>query len=649
MLPNDVAGVFGFQELGAVLYAFLLVVLVRKRPALAVEWGLLATVLSALAWYTAWGIGTFYKEFGGVFPDARPPQFLQAIGPAVALPAILQVAAGLNRRRFTPFLYALVPMTWWALQPGNERWYIALLVASVGIAIAELLQRDTDGIEQRFRRAFAGALALVPAGAALGENQIWLALAGLAPAACLLYFIGRFQFLGLLITRRLGFACVLGVASSFYLLVVRRFADLIESESETLAPAIELLLIFGAVVVWIPLYAWMNRIISKRTRLFADFGERLTQKAAAIFNLEQRLEYIAGELGHIFKLRRVVIATADETEPRSAVFGPPAELSIVPIADRVRREGLDTVIGRRSPPSAGIELLQGTVFNCLFPLWYEDRLVGLLAVDSSPRRHLDEDVDMLRGLSRQISHAIESGRLVERNIIRERVLARTEHMAALGHMAASIAHEVKNPLSSIKAILQIILEDEHINGDHGRDLAFIVSEMNRLNSSLERLLAFSRPFPEERGEIVLSELLENISRSLNKEYSERHIRIEHSAPSLKMIKTIPRSLHEIVLNLAINAVQASPPDSSVQLQAGISSEEGGKLVIRVIDHGTGIPKKIQDKVFDPFFTTKQNGAGLGLSTVYWHARNLGGEVSFASNENGERGTVFTVKLPMEVA
>jgi signal transduction histidine kinase len=651
MLSTDVALVIGLLELGAVVYAFLLVLLIRKRPARTVDWGLLLATAGTLAWYAARAIGTFYTEFGGPAPEAKPPQFLQDFGLALALAALLQVAAGLNERRFTPLWYGLAPIAWWTVHSGHDRAHFVLVGLSIGVTIVELLiRRPADYLEQRFRRAFAIALGLALAGAAFGEESNGAALAGLAPAICVLYFAARFQFFGLVITRRLGFATVLGLASAVYLLVVRRFADVIESESETLAPAIELLLILAAVVAWIPLYAWMSRAISKRTRLFGDFGERLTQKAASIFPFELRLEYIAGELGRLFKLRRVLIATADESEPRIVMFGPPADVSIAPLADRVREERLDAVIGPGSARSKSISaLLQRTPFNHLFPLWYEDRLVGLLLVDPSPRRYLDESVDMLRGLSRQISHAIESSRLVERKISLETALARSEHMASLGQMAASIVHEVKNPLSSIKAIAQVMQEDIQVNGDHRRDLSFIVGEINRLNSRVEGLLTFSRPIAEKRMDVKLAEVLEDISRTLNREHGERRIRIEHSAPGLTLRNTSPHRLHEIVLNLAINAVQASPPDGTVELRAGLSPEGGGKVILRVIDQGAGIPREIQNRVFDLFFTTKSNGSGLGLATVYWHLRYLGGEVRFESPVNAAGGTVFTVTLPVEAA
>src|SRR5207237_6361701 len=103
--------------------------------------------------------------------------------------------------------------------------------------------------------------------------------------------------------------------SAFYLLLIRRFADIIEAQTETFTPAIELLLILAAVLAWVPLYAWMNRTILKRTRLFVDFGEHLTQKAAAILEVEPRLGYVAGELVGLVRLRRVLIGTVDGAPP----------------------------------------------------------------------------------------------------------------------------------------------------------------------------------------------------------------------------------------------------------------------------------------------------------------------------------------------
>jgi two-component system sensor histidine kinase HydH len=220
-------------------------------------------------------------------------------------------------------------------------------------------------------------------------------------------------------------------------------------------------------------------------------------------------------------------------------------------------------------------------------------------------------------------------------------------MASLGLMAATIAHEVKNPLSSIKSLAQLMQEDENLEDGYRRDLSYIVAEINRLNSCVEQLLIFSRPIPEGREEIAVDELLSNISSVLNREYAEQRVSFEYHSPESVTLKNVdPQSLHQIVLNLAINAAQASPPGGIVEIHASHGAK--GEVVITVSDHGAGIPAEIRSKVFDPFFTTKQKGSGLGLAIVAKNVRHLGGDVCLEDRTNGQSGTAIKVTLPGEV-
>ena len=565
--------------------------------------------------------------------------------------ALLHLAVAFRFRKLAALAYVVAPFAWWSLSAELGVIYTALLVTCLALSVADLLMRAavSEPVERRFRRAMAGAMGLSLAAAAAGPDSAWIVVGGVAPSFCLFYFIARFNILGLFISRRIVFAAVLGGVSAVYLLLARRASDWAQQEFEVFGPAIEVMLILAAVSVWVPLYAWMNRVLSKRTQVFADFGKSLIQEAAAIFDFEQRLEYVARELGTTFKLRRVLLVAAEESAPRVALFGTPAhgspmKLDVAALTDSVREKKLDAVAGPRSER----ELIDGTGFNYLFPLWYEDRLAGLLLVDTSPRSYLDEDEAILWGLSRQISHAIESCRLLERKISLEKALARSEHMASLGLMAATIAHEVKNPLSSIKSLAQLMQEDEELSDGYRRDLSYIVAEINRLNSCVEQLLTFSRPVPEGRAEIAVQELLANISSVLNREYAEQRVQFEYHSPARMTLKNIdPQSLHQIVLNLAINAAQASPPGGVVEINAFLG--EKSNVVITVADHGAGVPAEIRNKIFDPFFTTKQKGSGLGLAIVAKNVRHLGGEVRLEDRSNGERGTAITVTLPVEVA
>jgi signal transduction histidine kinase len=288
-------------------------------------------------------------------------------------------------------------------------------------------------------------------------------------------------------------------------------------------------------------------------------------------------------------------------------------------------------------------LLGKTGFNYLFPLWYEERLTGLLLVDSTPRVYLDEDETILLGLSRQISHSIETCRVVDEKIGLERALARQEHLASLGKVAATIAHEIKNPLSSVKTLAQLMREDPDVRDKYDRDLGYIVSEVDRLNRSVLQLLSFSRPSPEDRTEVDLTELLETMVSQLERQYAGGQIAVRHGiAPGIRMAHGNAEIIRQVALNLALNAIQASEPGGEVRLEA---RQDAGRIEFSVTDRGLGIRTEIREKIFEPFFTTKQRGTGLGLSIVRKNVRQLGGEIFVESPVEEGRGTRMRVTLP----
>jgi signal transduction histidine kinase len=293
---------------------------------------------------------------------------------------------------------------------------------------------------------------------------------------------------------------------------------------------------------------------------------------------------------------------------------------------------------------AARRILADSGFNYLFPLRYEDRLTGMLLADTAPRVFLDENETTLLGLSRQISLSIESCRLAESKIRLEKELLRQEHLATLGKVAATIAHEVKNPLSSIKTLAQLMREDPEVVARYDRDLDYMISETDRLNSCVQQLLTFARPLPGPGGEVALSELLEGAAGFLARESAKQGVRIEcRVAPDLKLARADRQTVQQVVLNLLLNAIQASPCGGLVQLEA--VREEAGGIRLRISDDGPGIPAEIREKIFEPFFTTKQQGTGLGLAIVRKNIRQLGGEIELRTPLAGGRGTCVSVAFP----
>ncbi len=510
-------------------------------------------------------------------------------------------------------------------------WIAAALAAAAASLYAAA--RGKQSTERRFSYAFAVALLAIPVTATLaGPGSAATVLVSLAAPSTLAWFVYRYNALDLLIPRRVIFALTLGVFFAVYLFLIREVAIYIEEGYGAHGPVLEIALVFAAGLVWLPLYGWMTRSLSRHTRLYAGFGRRLTEEAARILDLRDRLRFIADELRRTFDLRKVELMASDD---------PAAPAEIRGLVHDPRVEMVCVSRGKDSPLRHHVERLG---FSYLFPLWYEKHLAGYLFVDTSPRRLLDENEGILLGLSRQISSSIETCRLIEEKIRLDRAFAEQEHMANFGKAAATIAHEIKNPLSSIRALTQLMREDPRVQEGHDRDLAYIIDETSRLNRSVQQLLSFSRPFPEQpQGEVDLSRLLKDLAESLARQYEGDGIRVVHRVePGLKLNDCDPEMVRQIVLNLLVNAVQASEVGGEVSMDA--APGDGRKVRIRVADSGAGIPPAIRERVFDPFFTTKQRGTGLGLAIVRRNVLHLGGTVAVVSPAEHGRGTRVEVTL-----
>lgn len=240
---------------------------------------------------------------------------------------------------------------------------------------------------------------------------------------------------------------------------------------------------------------------------------------------------------------------------------------------------------------------------------------------------------------------MEACRLVEEKILLERALLRQEHLASVGQLTATIAHEVKNPLSSIKTLAQLMREDRSL-GESQRDLDYIIAETDRLNNCVSQLLRYSRPLPVDTAHVTVHELLDAAVGNLKRDSANRLVKIEYEiAPSLREYRADRQTLQQIVLNLTLNALQASPEGGTVRFRA--TAVPPAMVRIEVSDEGPGIPPELQEKIFEPFFTTKQKGSGLGLAIVKKNLRQLPGDIRVVSPATNGCGTLFTVTFPAE--
>ena len=233
--------------------------------------------------------------------------------------------------------------------------------------------------------------------------------------------------------------------------------------------------------------------------------------------------------------------------------------------------------------------------------------------------------------------------------IQEEIL-RMDRLISLGKLASGIAHELRNPLAGIKTTAQAL--GEEMSGDDSRReyLHRITKEIDRLNDLLKTFFSFAKPQNLTLVRCHIKDIINEIIPFLIKEIADKGIRfVEAYHPELPRIKVDKTQMHQVFLNLFLNAIQAMPTGGELKIEASpmISNSLKGvnQNFIKVVisDTGRGIPTHIVHKIFDPFFTTKPKGIGLGLSIAYQIIKKHGGTITVESQ--WEKGSSFIINLP----
>ncbi len=236
--------------------------------------------------------------------------------------------------------------------------------------------------------------------------------------------------------------------------------------------------------------------------------------------------------------------------------------------------------------------------------------------------------------------------------IQEEIL-RMDRLVSLGKLASGIAHEIRNPLAGIKTTAQALGEDLSRDDPRREYLNRITKEIDRLNELLKTFFSFAKPQNLNLAYYPIKDLINEIIPFLIKEIADKGIHFrEQYPPYLPKVKVDKTQMHQVFLNLFLNAIQAMPEGGELKIEASpvvSTSFQGSKknfIKIIVSDTGKGIPPSIVQKIFDPFFTTKPKGIGLGLSIAYQIINKHGGTIKVESSV--KRGTSFVIHLPETV-
>jgi len=286
------------------------------------------------------------------------------------------------------------------------------------------------------------------------------------------------------------------------------------------------------------------------------------------------------------------------------------------------------------------------------PLKVHDRVVGAIEViNKLDGVFTEQDQELLQAMAASVAVAVENANLYSelgdfaKELERSQAqLVQAEKMAAIGRLAASVAHEINNPLQAIHNSLHLSLHEGLGDDKRLQYLGMAQGEVQRLIEIVQRMLDFYRP---SRGGVVstdVNSVMENVLALAQKRLQHGDIHVHTClSPALPAVPMVSDQITQVFLNIMINAIEAMPSGGDLRLETALS--EGGEWVLaRFHDTGSGMSSEQIANLFEPFYTTKSDGTGLGLAISYGIVERHGGTVQVSSQPG--QGTTFVVKLPV---
>jgi signal transduction histidine kinase/ActR/RegA family two-component response regulator len=297
------------------------------------------------------------------------------------------------------------------------------------------------------------------------------------------------------------------------------------------------------------------------------------------------------------------------------------------------------------------------------PLSYQERFIGVLALAShNVRQFSEDDLRLMETVASQAALAIHNAQLYSalqdyahnlESMVQARTealkkaeqqLMRADKLAALGRLAAGIAHEINNPLQPLLTNFELMLEDLDQGQPADRELIeFAIRDVQRIKRIVSNLLDFARPSRPVFASLEMNDIVQEVLTLARKQLEQACIQVETRLEARQRCKGSADQLKQVLLNLVINAMEAMPNGGVLSISTADVLDNGQPCVqLIVADTGVGIPQSRLRQIFDPFFSTKPNGTGLGLAISHSIVTAHGGQIQVESQPNQ---TSFTICLP----
>lgn len=574
----------------------------------------------------------------------------------------------------------------------------------------EMLQSRDRGVRRRMKYLLVGFVSIA---VLTGLNFLPLYGYALYPPGnfcfvpLLIFAVGLFRHdllnMGLLIKRGLVYSLLMAALTGIYAVVVVAVNGLLGAAGFSSALILNLLLFLVVAFVFGPLMTGIRKVVDRSfNRRRYDYRQVVQQNSRVIATvldidvISQKLVatvlqtmgadhcqlYLQDPRSKNNELRRMEIQASGPADFPARLANADALQTFFKHQPGLYRK----YTGRIARPAADSPRLDEVLERCravlVVPLHFRGVLHGLVLVGEKTGGgpYVDEDCDLLETLAGHAGLAIENARAyqalarlnqdLEQRVVertrrlqtaldeKERTLeqlVRSESLAAIGQLVAGVAHELNNPLASVKSLLQSVLEEleqspseQSVDAELREDLHFADRELDRASGIVASLLGLSRQTQTYSEPVDVNQVVRAALRILHNKYKQRDLVIRRSlAAQLPSIRGNYANLGQVALNIISNAIDALPAQNgAVELLTGYR-EKAGTVVIECRDNGPGIPVGIREDIFKPFFTTKPVGSGTGLGLYICHeivARH-GGTIHIDSHQGN--GTRIRVILPSD--
>jgi two-component system sensor histidine kinase HydH len=461
----------------------------------------------------------------------------------------------------------------------------------------------------------------------------------------------------LLIRGGILYSSVSGLILAIYVLVIKNIGEAISQKAYGRSLLVESALILALVFMlrpfqrkiedWIDRFFYMERV-RFRTKL-SEFSRQLTE----LVDLDEVARTTVHSITQTLHVDNVAFFSlkneGNDYLPilETQLDGEMKYSSQHPFVKRIESNGRAVDLEHLRESGGNVEEIENLTekgWVVVAPFFLKDRLLGfiLLGRKRSEKDYTVEELELLETFLNQAALAISRALIYRDMSLKDRQIMQAEKMAAIGELAAGIAHEIRNPLGIITGSAETVRKhgDQKIRDEMTN---YILEESKRIDGLISTFLDFARPKEPQLVSCDLREVLEKTLLLLSPRARTLGVEIKKEIPQSSLRVSIdPDQIRQAFTNLGVNALEAMPSGGVLRVVVVEGSKD--KVFVRFSDTGKGVPKEMQTKVFDPFFTTKENGTGLGLSIAHRIITQHGGNITLEEGE--ERGSTFTIVLPL---